>query len=430
MRIVVLRAAWACAAACLLSGGISHAAEQPSPRPRLTLASALDAALERNPDLLASRYELTAAQARLLQAGLRPNPELSVELENFAGSGATRGVDALETTLSLSQVIELGGKRSLRAGAAQTDIDLLAIEQRARQLDALAEVTQRFIDVVVAQETMRFAIENSRLAGQMLETIAARVAAARSPLAEASRARIAATRAILDERQAEAQLRGMRYALAALWGDAEPAFEEASADLFSLPQVEPFGLLAQRIVSNPDIARFASEARLHEAELRLAQAQARPNLTLSVGVRRLGESADAALVAGFSMPLPVHDRNQGAIREARARAYQSLAQQDAAVVRARATLYAIYQQMDAARARVGALRDEAIPQAQMALEQMQAGYERGRFSFVELLSTRQELVELRAAAIAAAADFHRLLAEIERITSEPLTTDDIEAPLP
>lgn len=46
--------------------------------------------------------------------GLRLNPALDLELENFAGGGAPRGVDAIETTLSLSQVIELGAKRALR----------------------------------------------------------------------------------------------------------------------------------------------------------------------------------------------------------------------------------------------------------------------------------------------------------------------------
>ena len=86
---------------------------------------------------------------------------------------------------------------------------------------------------------------------------------------------------------------------------------------------------------NPDITRFASQARLREAELRLAQAQARPNLAFSVGVRRLEESSDNALVAGFSMPLPVFDRNQGAIREARVRRAQSDAELQAALTRAR-----------------------------------------------------------------------------------------------
>src|SRR5689334_20542601 len=87
------------------------AAEDKEPRGAITLAQALDAALASNPELAASRYELNAAQARIVQAGKRLNPELTLELENFAGGGANQGTDSLETTLSFSQVVELGGKR-------------------------------------------------------------------------------------------------------------------------------------------------------------------------------------------------------------------------------------------------------------------------------------------------------------------------------
>lgn len=426
----LLRASLACIALFLSVSACAQAAEEPGSSGELTLAGAIDLAFKRNPDLIASRYELTAAQARILQAGLRLNPEIGLELENFAGSGDANGVDALETTLSLSQVIELGGKRDLRRSVAQADSDLITVEQRARQLDVLAEVTRRFIDVVAAQERVRFAAESLRLAQQTLDTIAARVEAARAPVAEGSRARIGLTRAQIEQRQAASELRSARYALASFWGSAEPDFTAVNADLFAFESVQQFAALIARIERNPDITRFATQARLREAELRLAQAQARPNLALSLGVRRLEESSDTALVAGFSMPLPMFDRNQGAIREARVRRAQTDAEWQAALTRARATLYAIYQEMTAARERAESVRNDAVPQAQTALEQTQAGYERGRFSFLELLTAQQELLGLREAAIDAAADYHRLLAELERVTSEPLTTTDFGAPLP
>lgn len=411
------------AAFCL----ISSAAEPQEPRGELTLAQAIETALRRNPELVASRYELIAAQARILQAGLRLNPQLDLRRENFAGS---RNAEPLETTLSLSQVIELGGKRGLRRSVAEADSDLIALEQRARQLDVLAEVTRRFIDVVAAQERTRFAAEASRLAQQTLDIINARVEAARAPIAEASRARIAVTRALIEERQATTALRSARYTLASTWGSTEPAFTSANADLFAFEAVEQFAALMVQIERNPDITRFASQARLREAELRLAQAQARPNLAFSAGVRQFEEIGASALVVGFSMALPVFDRNQGAIREARVRRAQSDAELQAALIRARGTLHAVYQEMTTARERAESLRNEAVPQAQTALEQTQSGYERGRFSFLELLTAQQELLALQAAAIDAAADYHQLLAELERVTSEPLTTNDIEAPLP
>src|SRR5262245_33663277 len=114
-------------AACLfLLIGLCAAAQAPGAEPApLTLAGAVALGLERNPDLVATRYELTAVQGRITQAGLRPNPQLDVELENFAGTGSVKGFDALETTLSLSQVLELGDKRKLRVGVAEADRDVV-----------------------------------------------------------------------------------------------------------------------------------------------------------------------------------------------------------------------------------------------------------------------------------------------------------------
>ncbi|HKU14325.1 MAG TPA: TolC family protein [Steroidobacteraceae bacterium] len=384
------------------------------------MATAVATARARNPDLAAGMYELSAADARITQSKLRPNPELAVDLENFAGSGAARGADALEATLSLSQVVELGGKREFRVSAAQAELDLATVERQAHELDLLAEVTRRFIDVVAAQERLRVAGDAATLAQNSSSAIGVRVDAGRSPEAERSRAKIALTRARIEQRQAESDVQAARVALSAQWGSVEPRFTQARADLFALPPILSLAALAERVESAPDLVRFASDARLKEAELRLARAQARPNLTFSLGVRRFQETNDTGLVAGFSMPLSIADRNQGAISAAQARLRQSAALRQAALLRMRSSLFGLHQEVSATQARVETLRTEALPQAQLALEQTRNGYERGRFSFLELATAQQELLAIEAAAVDAAADYHRLLAELERLTSAAL----------
>jgi cobalt-zinc-cadmium efflux system outer membrane protein len=431
MKIWNARAFGACIAVCaLLSGSNAIAAEVAEPRGALTLAQALDTAMKNNPELAVSRFELTAAQARVLQADRRINPGISLELENFAGSGNTQGTDALESTLAFSQVIELGGKRDLRRSIAEADSDLITLDLRAQQLDLLAEVTRRYIEVVAAQERARFADENASLTQKTLEAIAGRVKAARSPIAEESRARIALTRAQIDQRQAALALETARSGLSLTWGRVDAQFSSATADLFAFEPLESFESFAAKIERSPDIARFASDARLRDAEVRLAQAQVRPDITLSVGVRNFRDTGDNALVVGFSMPLAIYDRNPGGIREAQVRRAQSDAQLAASKSRLMGTLFSIYREAAAARERAEAFRFQALPQARDALAQTQSGYERGRFSFLELLTSQQDLLTIGEAAIDAAADFHRLLAEIERLTSEPLTTQDLEATLP
>jgi cobalt-zinc-cadmium efflux system outer membrane protein len=403
----------------------SSASADDEPTGTLTLSQAISAALAGNPDLAVAAYELKAGDTRIIQAGLRPNPEISLYLEDFAGTKAAFGIREMQSTLSLSQVIELGGKRSRRIGVATSGRDLLDIERQIHELDVLSEVTRRFIDVVTAQEHLSLAREAAALADRTKQAISARVQTARSPWAELSRATIASTRAQIAQHRAETRLHNARQALAVLWGGTEARFDVARADLYRFVSLDSLESLRERLRRNPNFARFASEARLRDAELRLAQAEARPNIALEFGVRRYEATDAVGLVAGFSLGLPLFNRNQGAVAEATIRQSQTIAAEQAALARADATLAALYRQALASREEADELRTAALPQAQAALDQTQYGYERGRFSYLDLTTAQQELLALRLAAIDAAADFHRLVAEIERLAGEAVAQPNI-----
>lgn len=410
----------ACIGALALTLSSAHAADIVEPRGGLTLSDAIAAALQRNPSLQNASFEIRAAEARIQQADIRPNPELGVSLENFAGSGSVNGTDALETTLTLSQVIELGGKRSNRVAVAQYERNSVNLERDAAQLDVLADVTRRFIDVAEQQEQLLLARRATELADNTLKAISARVDAARAPLAERSRATIALGKSRLEQQHSVQELTATHRRLAALWGSTYPRFNDVKTDLFTLPDIAPFDELVTRLQNNPDFLRFASEARLRDAQWQLAKSQAKSDMTVGAGLRRFEETDDTGLVVNFSMPLPLANPYRGSIREAAVRREQVDVEKQAAFIAAQADLFAFYQSLQFARTEVSQLKSQLIPQAQAALEQTQDGYARGRFSYLELADTHRELLELQRAAISAAATYHRTLAEIERLTREPL----------
>ena len=88
----------------------------------LTLRQALEEAEARSPAIVAAQSRVEAARARIRQAGFRSNPELSLEVENFLGTGELSGVQATEATLSVSQRLDLGGRRSSRVTAARAEL--------------------------------------------------------------------------------------------------------------------------------------------------------------------------------------------------------------------------------------------------------------------------------------------------------------------
>ena len=141
----------------------------------LTLKHAQSLALMHNPALKAFSKEVRALEAQALQAGLPPNPEIEIEGENFMGSGELSGTQSMETTIQLSQLIELGGKRSKRKQVASVEREIGAWDYETKRADVLAEVTKAFVDVLTAQERFALTKEFVRLAEQMLDTVSAKV---------------------------------------------------------------------------------------------------------------------------------------------------------------------------------------------------------------------------------------------------------------
>jgi len=201
----------------------------------LTMADALSRALTDNPRLDSYSYSMRAAEAERLQAGLRPNPTLGLEVENFAGTGELSGVKSLETTLMLSQLLELGDKRQKRERAAAMRIGLVSANYDIARLDVLAEVARRFIHVARDQRLLRVVKDAVELAANNRAAVQKRVEAARAMQAELNRAEIELARAKIALEHRQHELQAAKRRLAAAWGSESVNFQTVTADLFSLP---------------------------------------------------------------------------------------------------------------------------------------------------------------------------------------------------
>ncbi|ROO24141.1 TolC family protein [Salinisphaera japonica] len=395
----------------------------PSARP-LTFSDAISRALDRNPGLRVFAYRQRALGGRRDTAALRPAPELQFELQDFGGTGSARGFDRAEATLALSQVIELGGKRDARVGVVDARQRAVAIQEKAQELDVLAAVARRFYAVAAADERLAVAKRASELARDAMTGVNRRVNAARAPRAEAARAKAALARAQLNRANAERELEIARLRLAALWNMPEPDFKKVRADLYAVGAPGDFDVLAERIQANPDFLQFTAESRIRQAELRLAQSQAHSNIRLRAGVKRLEDTGDTALIFGASVPLFSASRAQGAIAEAEARGEAVGAERRAMLLDTRARLFSLYQARAQAIETVATLQDQIIPQQEQALSEIRRGYDRGRYSYLERVTARGELIDAERALIDAAERAHRLRADIESLTAEPLPGGD------
>src|SRR5690554_1381376 len=230
----------------------------------LTLNEALSRTLAHNPQLYQYRFTKDALNAQRQTRALRPALALELEVENVAGSGSNEGFDSAETTLALSSVIELGGKRQARVSYADARINQAEWEQQATTLDVLGELTAIYIESLATQANIRLAEESLELTQSLLETVKARSAQGATPEAEVMRAQAAAARGEIRLAALVEQFERQKVQLARFWGDTTPAFSTLEGSLFDFGANPGFDQLYARVKISPALQVLASEARIRE----------------------------------------------------------------------------------------------------------------------------------------------------------------------
>ncbi|KAA2284558.1 TolC family protein [Arenimonas fontis] len=393
-----------------------------APSRPLDLRQAFSLTLDRHPDLRRLPLEQAIVYADVDVAAQKPAWVAGASLENVLGSGDYRGADGAELTLSLGSVLESPARREARIGVAQSRMSGLDVEAEARRLDLLAEVARRYLDVLALQEEAIALEATLAQRGKAADAARRRVAAGASPSSVQLGAEAALARAELELARTQAAVDAARRRLALMWG-GEPTGPVAG-ELLTLPATPDFASLALLLDRTPELQRFASEARVREARLQLAQSQSRPDLEWQVGVRRLQGSDDWALMGGLSVPLGNRRRAEPGIRAARAELDALALEREAGELDLRATLAEAHGRLQVDALAVRQTTDKVLPALERAESAAGRAYRAGALSYLEWAQLQAELLSARRDRIAAARDFHRALIEIQRLTAEPFVLAD------
>lgn len=353
--------------------------------------TALKRALQNNPSYKAALSRIKAAAGERTQASLLPNPNTVFELENFGGSDRRKGFERTELTLGVEQKIELAGKRRIRTEVADSGYKIVQEEALVQALKLLSETEYAFIRMAVAKERIVLAENRLQLAIQTYEIVNKRVNAAAAPDMQLAKANIEKTEADIEKHHVEEDYKFARNDLARLLGIKNGDDLEVNADLSVLPTLSDRQTIINALKSAPQ-SRIQEFAKIKaRSSLDLAKATGVPDPTVGVGVRQFFDNDDTALVATLSMPLPFFDRNQGAVKSARA----NVARADQ---HARATELALHQSATQAWEVFSAEMEiihhyekEIIPSAQESYQQANRGYNLGAFAFLDLLDAQRTL---------------------------------------
>lgn len=393
---------------------------QPIVAPGVPSAELVRRALAENADLAAARFEIDRARARLLQAGTRPNPTFDVGISNGnpVNNPGERG-----TSVGVSVPLELGGKRTRRIEVAQIEVAAAEAEFADRERRLAADVRIAYVEAVAARQELVLTDETLALDERLSGIVKTRVeqgdaAPLDARLLAVEIERLRSRRALLS---GNLEVALTRLKLLVAWpveGDLNLAAEagDAAADL-------PFQSAAEAMTAalrdRPDLRTARLTETAAEAGLRLARAEGVPPASVSVGYSGdrsfpalpspLVSTLDQArfLKVGFSIGIPLFDRNQGGRAEAAAVVAQTRNRRIFAEQAVRADVRIAFDRLVAARLAVGILKSGALDPAGENLATVRGAYDIGSFRITDVITEQRRFLDARREYVEALTELHR-----------------------
>ena len=374
----------------------------------LSLAKAIELALEGNPEVAAAKRQWEATEGQVLQGRSRPNPELAYSLEDTRSKTRTQ-------SWQLNLPVELGGKRAARTKAAEKTREQAQAQLAELQATVRANVAAAYFDVLTAQERLVLARDSAALAKSSTDTVAKRVAAGKVSPVEESKARVAEAGVRVELAQAASEQRNALSRLFALLGRIDAPYTVLEGKAENLPSVPSLADLQPLISSAPGVVLARIEVDRRKALTALEQSKRVPDVTVSVGMQRSNETQRNVLLFGVSVPLPIFDRNQGNLLEALKLEDKARDELQAATVRLHSEVAQARERLSTITAEVQSLQQDVLPGAKSAYDAATIGFENGKFNFLEVLDAQRTYFTAKSQYLKALGEAHRAAADIDRL---------------
>ncbi|VTR97667.1 TolC family protein [Tuwongella immobilis] len=375
----------------------------------LTLSQLLAMTVERNPRLAQVAWAVETARGRAIQAGLYPNPVLTVTGDELGDRTGPGGI----WTPMFSQEIVTAHKLGLSRAAALKDVDRAALAVISERYRVFTDVRQRYYALVTLQRRAEILAELIQLAEKSVEN-ANKLLTAK----EGSR---------LDVVQLEVDLESYRAELEATKRELPAAFRRlaASVGLQDLPETTVLGTVdltlpdyqlestRQYVLSiHPDIRSAQLGVERAQVALKRAKVEPIPNVTVGAGYTRQSQNRSDDWSIGVGLPVPLWNRNQGEIRAAQAQlgeAINEVGRVQNALVGQLSTAFAQY---TASRKRAERYLTSIVPKAEETYQLSLKAYQGGQFEYLRVLQAQRAVAEARLKAIQSLGEMWQFAAEI------------------
>lgn len=400
---------------------------QPAPEPSgpaLALEDAERIALAANPEIAVAARRVAVAQAHVPIAGALDDPSV---MYRAWGVPLTQpwNYNAAQNMFSISQTFSGSGKRPLRTGVAQSDVDVAKAQLAEVRLEVQVKVRKAFYDLLLSQDELRIHDQHVGIARQAIEAARIKYSVGKVSQQDILKAQVALT-ALADHMiRFDSDADVARARLNTLLGrdpDAPLHLQGQYVVLVNLPGAKALEEVA--LQSRPDLIAARQSAERSHKEQALAKKAYRPDFTVSGGYMLMqpGSSMRNNYMVEGSMNLPWLNRRKHDAEIAEATA--SVTEQDAELAALRNAAFGQVQEAlveaRAAQKLAHVYQDQLRPQAEATLQSSVIAYENDKTDFLDLLDSQMKVIDIDLGWFQAVADFDTRLADLELATGAPL----------
>jgi cobalt-zinc-cadmium efflux system outer membrane protein len=393
----------------------------------LTVDALIQRALDRHPDLEAAKLDVEAAQGRVRQAGLRPNPMLDL------GGQKALGPDN-NIMVGVTLPLDLNGRKEGRVRLAERELEMKRAQLADRERKLRGDLRLKAAEVLAARRnlrTIRDLVETNRRA---VEIVGARVREGAVPSLDLSVQLVEANRLEASETLLASRVEILTLQLKTLAGMPADSAINVVGDLAAIAALpEQSAALQTATGERPDLALVRAEVAAAAARVRKEEAEGRWDASVNVGYQRqqmgfgvmgITESGGTREVAdtfhffgaGVTITLPVRNRNQGSIAAARAETRAVDRRRELVELTIRQEVQSAYAQYASARRGVDLYERGVRDVARRNYDTIRRAYELGRGSLLDVIGEQRRYLEIEAGYTDTLKQLYDAAAEIERAT--------------
>lgn len=360
------------------------------PSEALDYSAVLRLAEEKNPTLVQARANLAAAEGRLAEARLYPNPYVEGESDGFDDR------DEARSSVMVGQPVIVGKRRTAEIGMRQADLDARRRELEQVRREVLRQAGELYVAMLYHKDNLALAWSISDDADRVRQAAQALAERGVVPASDLRRATAAAEEAYLDVTRhiAEVTFAGQQLEIA-LAGQSIHADQVVGRLLTEQVNAELRDARDHDVSGHPELLAASERIEVERRAERLARAEVVPDITLRVGGGYDGRDDETFAAAGFMVPIPLWDRNQGRVREARALAERAVSEREDMERRLEIGVLELSQRINELDTFVQGYATAIVPAREQAYADVTRAYAAGETTIHDIMAAQEELFAAR-----------------------------------